>query len=104
MSLEHADPIAQGASASAKALTVTLAGAGTLSWGGYTATNWNTASPITQVTVLDAQGKGHGLIATAPLTVSGFTVLNGYVDISANYYDGAGIFAGPIITTRDVDS
>ncbi len=37
MSLEHADPIAQGASASAKALTVTLAGAGTLTWGGYTA-------------------------------------------------------------------
>lgn len=32
-----ADPASQGASASAKALTVTLAGAGTLSWGGYTA-------------------------------------------------------------------
>jgi len=70
--------------------------------GGYTYTDWTTAYPITQPTVLDAQQKGHGLIATAPLTVSGFTVLNGYVDINANYYDGAGIFAGDSLVVSDM--
>lgn len=70
--------------------------------GGYTFTNWAIAYPITQPTVLDAQGKGHGLIATVPLTVSGFTVMNGVIGLGANYYNGAGIFASDALVVSDM--
>lgn len=54
--------------------TLTLAG-------GYTTSNWNTADPLTNPSVIDAQNHGRGLTivgsGTQTVTVKGFQIVNG---------------------------
>jgi len=49
--------------------------------GGFTTTNWNTADPINNLTILDAQGHGRGVSifdnGNDPVTIDGFTITNG---------------------------
>src|SRR5512135_676868 len=47
--------------------------------GGYTATNWSTSFPITQPTILDAQGLGRVIFAIDDLALIDLIVQNGYV-------------------------
>ena len=54
--------------------------------GGFTPADWNTADPVNNVTVLDAQGHGRGVTiidtGNALVTVDGFTITNGdYTDL-----------------------
>jgi len=57
--------------------------------GGYTTTDWAESFPITQPTILDAQGLGRVITASADITIAELTVQHG---ISFGG-DGGGIFA-----------
>jgi hypothetical protein len=53
--------------------------------GGYTTTDWSTARPTTQPTVVDPQGRGRGGVVTAPdqytpvtVTLEGLSITHGY--------------------------
>jgi nitrous oxidase accessory protein NosD len=46
--------------------------------GGYTYTNWTTADPAANPTVLDGAGAGRVITATAPVTVENLTIRNGF--------------------------
>lgn len=72
--------------------TLTLAG-------GYTTTNWTTAYPITQPTILDAQGGGRVINASAELTLIDLTVQRGNYSTSGN---GGGLYASTAVTLTNV--
>lgn len=71
--------------------TLTLAG-------GYTTTNWLTPNVTSNVTVLDAQGAGRVIFATAPVTVSGLTVTGGNSDENG----GGAYFSAPAILSNSL--
>jgi len=89
--------------------------------GGYTPTNWTTSYPVTQTTILDAQGGGRVIYATADLTMQDLTMqhgsslqggglrttsdltlsnVNGYSNTTTSNGTGAGVYAdGQVMIT-----
>jgi uncharacterized repeat protein (TIGR01451 family) len=61
--------------------------------GGYTTTNWSSAFPLTRPTTLDALGWGRVISALAPVSLQGFTAINGQSEGS-----GGGIYAASALS------
>jgi uncharacterized repeat protein (TIGR01451 family) len=73
--------------------------------GGYSTSEWDTPRPATQKTILDARGKGRGVVISGTVTVNleGFHITGGDAtglkDPKLGYDSGAGIFVYTATTT-----